>query len=327
MLFLSREEVRDLVTVGEAIAVIEAALQRYSDRTVHMPEARRLALRVPTEGREGAGTFCFSKVCYLGCAGIVGFRVVADGPDPNQSTRFILLCDGQGGAPLALIAEHDLYQVRVGALAAVAARHLARRQAELTLGLVGTGPLARVILTAMLEVLRPARVLVASRRPESRRVFVDLMQAARAGVPVSAVDDIKDAVAPADIVVTATSSAVPILRPEWIKAGAFVYLVGAGCEADARVYRRATRIIVSDWRECLGREDVAGMVRRGELSEADVHASLHEIVQGTKHGRGDDGEEEVILVRAPGTVFHDVTLAHHAYLQAIQAGRGRRLDG
>lgn len=324
MLFLSRDDIRDLVTLGQAVAVLQAALARYSDQTVLMPDARRLSLRIPGNAAEAGDTFCFSKVCHLAFAGIVGFRVVVAGPDPSRSTRLVVLSEARAGTPLALIAEHDLYQMRVGALAAVAVRHLARRQSGLTVGLVGTGPLARVILAAVREVVRPGRVLVASRRPESRRTFVELAQA-RDQAPVSAVDEVADAVGPADIVVTATTASTPILRPEWIKPGALVYLVGAGCEADIGVYRRAAKLVVSDWRECLAREDVARMVQRGELSETDVHARLHEIVQGAKRGRGDD--EEVILVRAPGTVFHDIALAHHVYRQAIEAGRGRHLDG
>ncbi len=320
MLFLSREEVDALVSTEQAVAVLHAALLRYSDRTVLIPDARRLSLRVPAGGPGAAGMYCFSKVCYLGFAGVVGFRVVAAGPDPSRATRFVLLCDGRDGSPVALIAEHGLYQVRVAALAAIAVRHLAARRPALTIGLVGAGALARAILAALLAVVHPARVLVTSRRAESRLAFAERMKGA-----VSAADSVRDAVAPADIVVTATTATAPILEPEWIKPGALLYLVGGGNEADIRVYRRATKIVVSDWRECMAREDVARMVQEGQLSEADVHASLHEVVQGVKAGRADD--EEVILVRAPGTVFHDVALAHHVYLRAVETGRGRRLDG
>lgn len=319
MRVLSRDDLDGLLSPGQAVEVLEAALRRYSPHTVVMPDARRLSLRIPPAPPATAETFCFAKLCHLAFAGIVGFRVVAAGADPDRSTRFIVLAEADGGEPLALVDEHGLYRVRVGALAGVAVRHLARRRPGVTVGLVGTGPLARAILSAILVVVRPARVMVASRRSESRQAFVAEVGAS-AGVEVLAAESVRDAVVTADVVVTATTATTPILQPEWIRPGALVYLVGAGCEADSEVYRRASRIVVSDWRECLTRPDVAGMVQRGELSEADVAAHLHEVVQGTRPGRTSD--DDMIVVRAPGTVFHDVILAHHVYLQALQAQRG-----
>ena len=52
------------------------------------------------------------------------------------------------------------------------------------------------------------------------------------GQPVTAYDQVPAAVDGADIVVTATSSSVPVLRREWLAPGAHVNAVGACVPGD-----------------------------------------------------------------------------------------------
>ena len=87
--------------------------------------------------------------------------------------------------------------------------------------------------------------------------------------------DAEDAVRGADVVVTATSSQVPVLQGEWLKEGAHINAVGAPIashrELDDEVMSRCT--IIAYFRNACMKEpdDVI-------LSAAEIHAEIGEVL-------------------------------------------------
>jgi ornithine cyclodeaminase/alanine dehydrogenase-like protein (mu-crystallin family) len=121
------------------------------------------------------------------------------------------------------------------------------------------------------------------------------------------------AVAGADIIVTATTSRVPVLRGEWLSPGAHINAVGAPRpdwrELDDEVLRRA-RLYV-DSREAASRE--SGDVR----AAPHIFAELGEVVAGTKPGR--TSPEEITLFKSLGQAVEDVVAADLVYRKALMA--------
>src|SRR6185437_5163828 len=103
--------------------------------------------------------------------------------------------------------------IRTAAVSAVATRLLARPESR-TLAILGAGVQARAHLEGMRAVLPFDRVRVWSHTP-GRAAELD-------GV---------EALADADVVVTATSAREPILRREWLKEGAHVNAVGSSIKS------------------------------------------------------------------------------------------------
>jgi ornithine cyclodeaminase/alanine dehydrogenase-like protein (mu-crystallin family) len=66
------------------------------------------------------------------------------------------------------------------------------------------------------------------------------------------------------------------------------------------------------------------MVAAGIVSEAGVHAELHDLVLGRKPGR--ESREETIVFRTDGLVSQDVAIAWVVYQAALERGLGTPLQ-
>lgn len=143
--------------------------------------------------------------------------------EPGTYSGVILLYSTVNGEPLALIQDGYLQHMRVGGSAGLGADALARPDAT-TLGLIGSGGMARTFLEAIAQVRPLSEVRVHSLTPANREAFARTMSA-ELGIPVIAVDDAETAVRDADIVATATDSMSPTFDASWVSSGAHVTCV------------------------------------------------------------------------------------------------------
>src|SRR5213596_1453803 len=91
--------------------------------------------------------------------------------------------------------------------------------------MIGAGALAPRLVTAH-AVARPIEeVVIWNRSFDKAQALAQTLE--RPGLSVRATDDIRAALAEADIVSTATMSAVPLVHGDWLKPGSHVDLVGA----------------------------------------------------------------------------------------------------
>jgi alanine dehydrogenase len=143
--------------------------------------------------------------------------------EPGTYAGIILLYSITNGEPLALLQDGYLQHVRVGAAAGIGADLMARPDAD-TLGLIGSGGMARTYLEAIAEVRSLREVRVYSTTAANRERFA---AAAREelGLEVHAVASAQEAVTGAGIVATATDSMTPTFDPGWLSAGTHVTVV------------------------------------------------------------------------------------------------------
>src|SRR6202042_3034009 len=176
----------------------------------------------------------------------------AIGKDAHQGG--VLLFAADTGEPLAMVNASAVTEIRTAAVSAVATDLLARDEAA-ELAIIGTGVQARSHLLAIAAVRPLEQVRVAGRDPDKARRFAEDMRD-RAGVPVTACASVADAVAGAGIVVTATSSAEPVLQKAWLEPGAHINAVGA-CVPQAReldAETMAAAAVFADSRESVANE-------------------------------------------------------------------------
>ena len=138
--------------------------------------------------------------------------------------RFLVVLYDLDGSPLALIEADRLGAFRTGAATGVAARRLAPPGPK-TVAVIGAGWQARTQVAALRRALDIAELRVFSRTPERRERF-----AAEVGGLAAA--SAEAAVRGADVVVTITNSASPVLEAVWVEPGALV--VGAGSNFPTR---------------------------------------------------------------------------------------------
>jgi ornithine cyclodeaminase len=324
---LTQAEVRRLLPMRECIELMAEALKSLTRREGLNP--LRSVIRLPNRS-----DLLGLMPGHLGSPFALGLKVITIFPG-NHGTRFdahqgvVLLFEGERGRPLAIMNASEITAVRTAAVSAVATRLLAREDAD-DLAILGAGVQARTHVEAMLAVRPIRRVRVFSRTAEHREQFA-ARESARHGVAVEASGSAEEAVRGASIVCTTTSSKEPVLRGEWIDAGAHVNAVGASVpsarELDGAAVARA-RLFV-DRRESTLNEagDFLLAQQEGLVGEEQILGEIGELLLGEVDGRGT--EEEVTLFKSLGLAVEDLAAATYVHRRAVEEGVGTtvELDG
>ncbi|BBD08559.1 delta(1)-pyrroline-2-carboxylate reductase family protein [Desulfovibrio ferrophilus] len=158
----------------------------------------------------------------------------------------MVVMDAVSGKRLGVLDGPTVTARRTAALSLLAAQTLASRQ-DGSLLLVGAGVQARAHLEAFANGLGTRRVHCCSRSRESAGGMVAF--ARNLGVDATVVDSVEEAVKVCSLVVTATTSSVPVL-PEVVASQAFIAAVGSftpqAAEIPARLVR-SCRVVVDTW--------------------------------------------------------------------------------
>jgi ornithine cyclodeaminase/alanine dehydrogenase-like protein (mu-crystallin family) len=316
VLVLTHAEVERLLPMAECVELMADALSELARGRAHQP--LRLVFRPPA----AAGLLASMPSYRGGASPAFAVKTVgvfhgnaARGLDTHQGS--VLLFDGETGELRALVSASAVTAIRTAAVSGVATRVLAREDAG-DLALLGAGVQARTHLEAMAAARRLRRVRVASRRPERARAFA---ADARSACPIEAVATAEEAVRGADLVVTVTSSAEPVVRREWIGAGTHLNVVGASLP-DRREVDGATMAASSvfvDRRESAENEagDYLLAVREGAIPAAGhIRAELGEVLIGAATGR--TTRDEITLFKSLGLAVEDLWAADHVCRKAAE---------
>jgi len=328
LLVLGARDVHALLPYAECTAAMREALVAYESGQAHQP--LRTIIRPPAAagmmalmpaylaaGQDATAAYGLKAICIFG-------GNPASGLDSHQGV--VLLSSAQTGEPLALLNASAVTEIRTAAVSAVATELLARPGAA-ELAIIGTGVQARSHLLAIAAARPLDRVRVAGRHADRARRFAEDMREYTT-VPVTACDSAADAVAGAGIVVTATSSAEPVLRRDWLAPGAHVNAVGA-CVPQAReldAETMAAAAVFADSRESVANEagDYVLAQAEGAIGPHHVRAELGELLTGAAAGR--TGDTEITVFESLGLAIEDLVAARLAYSNATERGAGAWVD-
>ena len=267
---------------------------------------------------------------YVAPLGLAGVKVVGDYVDNYKlgyPSEFgvLNLFDPRTGVPKAILDATVITDMRTGAVTALGARHLARKDSKV-LGHIGARGTAYWNVRLLDHLFDFDEIRVHSRRPESRDAFGAKLEA-DLGKKITVVDNWRDCVEGADIVVEASrlSQPEPLLKTEWIKKGAFVVPYGTMSAVELSLTDIMTKLVVDDWGQCKTGKfgSLRAHVETGRLSEQTLHAELGQVVAGLKPGR--ESEDETILLWHRGLSLSDIALGHALLSKARSAGIGQRL--
>jgi len=289
--------------MGECIDVMAEALAALARGEVHNP--LRFVVRPPGEpslmGLMPAHRGGESPLYALKAVAIFPGNS-ARGLDSHQG--FVALFDGETGETKAILNAGAITAVRTAAVSGVATRLLARKNAS-TLAILGAGIQARSHLEAMRAVHHFDRVVSWSRTPGR---MPGLEEAGSA----------EEAVRDADVVVTATSSAEPIIERGWLKPGAHVNAVGSSIptarELDTETMRDAALFV--DRRESTVNEagDFLFPQAEGAIGPEHIRAEIGEILVGAAEGRRSD--DELTVFKSLGLAVQDLAAAEYVLRRA-----------
>jgi ornithine cyclodeaminase/alanine dehydrogenase-like protein (mu-crystallin family) len=323
MLVLTREDVAALLGVADVIAAVEEGFRQYARGAVRLLPRQSLDL----EGRDAL----LLMPCAVAGAAALGTKTVnVRFGNPARGlptiTASYLLHDPVTGEALAFMEAGYLTALRTGATSAAAAKRLARPSSRVA-ACFGAGVQAALQVRCLQAVLPLERVLVVSRSAGTAGSFAERLEATL-GLRAAPAASVRAALAEADLVVTATTSATPVFDGRDLRPGTHVDAVGSfqptTRELDAETMRRA-RVFVDTfagaWHEA---GDVLLAVEEGAIERDHLAGELADLVTGRTAGRRSD--DEITCFKSVGFAAEDAVTARLAYDRARATGRGLAVE-
>ncbi|KJK10058.1 ornithine cyclodeaminase family protein [Terrabacter sp. AAH1] len=300
--------VRRSLTPDRARRLVRQALADGLD-----PSADPLRQAVPA----GEGQLLLMPSVGRRSAGVKVLSVAPGNParDLERIQALYVLMDAETLTPSVLIDGSAVTTLRTPAVSAVAMDALAPAEVEAAV-VFGTGPQAVGHVEALLAIRHTASVTVVGRRSEAARSTAQrvssLRGSGRLDVRALTVDDaaVEDAVRQAQVVVTATSAATPVLGDDWVADGACVVAIGSH-EAHRRELGSGllgrSLVVVEDITTA-HREagDVILAAAQGAIDWDDVK-TLQEVVLGRVRRAGDRPN----VFKSVGMAWQDLVIAEH----------------
>ena len=308
-LWITDADVERLLSVEEAVPVVEAALRQQAMGTAtNMPRGHTIA---------GPGVMLAHMTAALHEQGVFGFKVysIVDG----KYQFFVLLYSVESGDLLAVLEAGQLGRRRTGAASGVSAKYMARADSA-EVGILGSGFQADAQLEAICSAHPIERVRAYSRNPQNRSNFARRMTETLS-IDVVAVDTPREAVESADILVTITNSPTPVFDGDWLRPGTHICAVGGAneyvTELDDTTIRRADFITVDSIAQAkIECGELLMPVSRGVLLWEQV-SELWQMVGGMKSGRRAD--VDITLFKSLGMAMWDVAAAKVVYERFISS--------
>ncbi|HWO43433.1 MAG TPA: ornithine cyclodeaminase family protein [Candidatus Eisenbacteria bacterium] len=338
VLVLKNEQMEDLLPMDEEIEAIEQAFVELGQgKAMNAPRAR---LRTPW--KEEGGQYYFNNIMGL----VPGMKSMALRIDssfskeiqvegskrrvyPGDFIGLVMLFDMDTCELLAIMDDHYISTMRVGATSAVASKYLARRDARI-MGLLGSGEQAKTQLTAHAAVRQLTRVKVYSPTRENRERFAREMRA-KTGIEVVAVASAEEAVRGSDIVTAATNTVDPVIQGKWVEEGMHLNSIVGGDgflprkELDDEAVLKAGLIVVGYKPQIfLDRQaEFHDRIERGLVKAEDLH-ELGELLNGKCRGRRDE-KEITFFKNNTGMGIQFAATARKMYEKAREKGLGTEL--
>ncbi len=286
--FLDEDAVRPLLRFEDLIPTMERALADFSSGRVQQP-VRQIVSVAQHDGFMGLMPAIYGDVTG---AKLVNFYPENAKHGLATHLAVIVLFRAESGELLAVMDGRLITEMRTAAVTAVATKLLSSPTAR-SLAILGSGVQARAHFRALSLVRKFDDIRVWSRNPQHAQAFANEIGARATSA--------EEAVRGADVVVTVTNSAEPVVEGAWLKTGCLVNAVGAvgtkRRELDTEAMRGA---VIVDSRE-------AALKESGDIvmSGATIYAELGELLAGTKPRPS----AEITVFKSLGLAVEDLAAA------------------
>ena len=317
----------DLIDAGAfdlpmCIEVLKESLFKFRDNRILFPDKIVQIFNEETQERINClpATLLDNKIC-----GVKWVSVFPPNPrryGTQNLSAIIVLSELEKGYPVCVMDGTLCSNIRVAAMGSAAAQALSRENSKV-IGFIGAGEQAKMHLLGM-KAVRPGLKIcrVAAKTATDEQGFVNSLQKLLPDMQFIACNTVlEDAIRDSDIIVTATSAQAPLLKPEWIKKGAFYSHVG-GYECDYKVIQMADKLVCDDWSVVKHRlSTITRVYKAGLITDDDISGNLVEILDGSRPAREND--DEFIVFSAAGLSYVDVAIAYDMFQCAEKANAGK----
>ncbi len=314
-LILTRADLAGVLTLPDCLSAVEEAFRRYGEGRTETPES--VGLHAPM------GTFHIKAAV----SDVMVAKINANFPANPGLHRLptvqgvIAVFDIQRGTPLALLDSTLITTLRTSAATAVAANYLASASAA-TMTVIGCGTQGWASLDA-LRLVRPIRRAYAFDVDGSAAERLAREMAAQTDIDVRVAPSLDEAVRKSDVVVTCTTSRVPILERRHLHPGLFIAAVGADNPQKQELapeLLRDSKVVADILEQAATMGELHHAIAGGLVTRDDVHGELADVICGRIRGR--EGDDEVIIFDSTGTALQDAAVAALAYERAVERAMG-----
>jgi len=312
-LILRESDVQELIEMDDVIAAVEAAMRELGEGEAQN-EPRRRAF-----APGGLLNVMFAAWPGGKCTGLKAYTVA------NGRVRFMVVLFGLDGSVEALVESDFMGAYRTGAATAVAVKALGL-PATATVALIGCGWQASTQALALTRVLQVEELRVFSRNAERRAAFA-AEQAEQLGIKTVDASTAEAAVRGADIVVTVTTSHLPVLEAAWVEPHALVVAVGSNfrnrVEVPTDLVERAQTVVVDQL--------AAAQLESGDLIQAH-EAGKFDWSQAVELGSVVAGRWErpdrpgITLFESHGLAIWDLAAASVVVAEARRRGAAEEIE-
>lgn len=307
---LGSDDIRSVVSMNEAIDVMEIAFASYSSGKSQVPH--RFVSGIPDAGMD-----LFLKPAYDKLLGRIAVKILTQktGGAPGDIPSIlgvVLLIDMKTGAILSMIDGTYLTALRTGAAGGIATKLLARENAE-TVAIFGCGTQGRTQLEAICNI-RPIKevflydlnIKAAKKLKSEMEKIMDIL--------IHAEEDLQN-LKNAEIICTATDSKKPLFTRNDISKGAHINAIGSYKpdmqEIDPQIFKEG--IIFTDSTDSVLKEsgDLIKPIKDGFITEKIIKGEIGDVVNTVVEGRS--SADEITVFKSVGLGVQDLFIADLIY--------------
>lgn len=303
----------------EMLELVRVALQEHGSKRTEMPA--KIGLH-PVQD-----SIMHAMPAWVPGAHSCGMKWAAAFPDNHllglaQTSGLLVLNDEESGWPLAVMDAAWITARRTPAVSALACEFLAKTSTSV-LAIIGCGVQGAGHLDFLpLKLPNITEVRLFDSRPQIAAALAGRARTNGNNFAIHVINDVKDAVVGADVVVTVTAilrEPKPIVRHDWIGEGMLILPVDFDSAWEWETLSGADKFIVDDVSEMEYFRTI-GYLANGLPP---VHAEIGEIVAEQRTGREND--DELIVDMNIGMGVEDVVVARTLFDRAVEAEIGTLL--
>ena len=318
MLYLSGDDIMNVLTFDEVMDRVEEALRIYETREFVMPD------RLTVDCGDNNSLLLMPCVSH----GNIATKVLTLFPENRAKNRpvidaVVILNDHSTGEILSLMDGKAITAMRTGAVTGVSIRHLARKDAQ-SVGLVGCGAQGYYQVVYACAARNIRQITLFDIAPEVVAPLIQRLKATLSGVDIEAAESAEELARASDIIITATTARQPVFPnvPE-LFMGKHCIAIGS-FQPDVREYPDAIFSLVEKvWIDTDFASEESGELliplREGNLKKEQLETLGHFIQSGNEPQRGAYG---TTFSKAVGMALFDLTTAELAYVNASRLGLG-----
>lgn len=326
MLLLSKEDIRQVFTMRDAIEANKRAFQLLVEGKCNAP----LRTNIQAPKQDGCFLFMPAYVEEMDTASLKIVNVFPHNIDQGLLAlpAQVMLIDGKTGVVKSLMDGISVTQIRTGAASGAAFDILAKKECKIG-ALIGTGGQGAAQLEAMLEARQLEEVRVCGLHYDRTEAFVKQMQKEMEhyGARILPVKSSDEAVEDADLIITATPAEKPVFDGTRVKKGATISCIGSYQhhmqEMPPVILTRASKIYFDSEEAVLSEAgDILIPLEDGTITKDNFTGDLGNVIKGEVTGREND--EEIIVFKSVGVATQDLVAAREIYDKAVKAGIGTK---